>query len=152
MTQWILKSTVLAIDDEQLAEHGGLQGVRDENGLEAALSRPLNLLAYDDTPDVFDLAAGLAQRQYFNDGNKRVSAVVTELFFDLNGFALTATDQELVETWMALAVGGISERLAAVASRRAVLESITYCGRSMSQAPPQPTSGKLRRGAPARSN
>ena len=105
---WINKATVLAIHDEQLAEHGGLAGVRDMAGLESALARPLNLALY------FDLAAsyacGLGQRQYLIDGNKRVSAVVTELFLELNGFTLTASDSEIVETWRLLADNKLSEQ------------------------------------------
>jgi death-on-curing protein len=122
--RWISKSTVLAIHDEQLAEHGGLSGIRDENGIEAALARPLNLLAYEN-PDIFDLAAayacGFTQRQYFNDGNKRVSAVVTELFLDLNGHALVADDAEFVEVWLALSSNEMTEaELAAWLRERAV--------------------------------
>ena len=109
---WITKSVVLAIHNEQLAEHGGLPGLRDENGLESALARPHHLMAYG-TPDIIDIAAsyacGLAQRQHFFDGNKRVSAVVTELFLDLNGKTLIATDMEIVETWLALAANRMNE-------------------------------------------
>jgi death on curing protein len=110
---WINKDIALAIHDEQLAEHGGLAGVRDIAGLEAALARPLNLTVYGQ-PDIFDLAAcyacGLGQRQYFIDGNKRVSAVVTELFLEINGFILTASDLEVVDTWRRLANNKLSEK------------------------------------------
>jgi death-on-curing protein len=109
---WVIKSAVLAIHNEQLAEHGGLPGLRDENGLESALARPLQLSTYGE-PDMAALAAayacGFAQRQHFFDGNKRVSAVVTELFLDLNGFALLADDAEIVETWLALAANRMTE-------------------------------------------
>lgn len=105
--RWVIKSTVLAIHDEQIAEHGGLDGIRDENGLESALARPPHLLAYGNpTPDIIDLAAsyavGIAQSQYFFDGNKRVSAVVTELFLELNGFVLVADDADIVALWKSL--------------------------------------------------
>jgi death-on-curing protein len=110
--KWVIKSIVLAVHDEQLAEHGGLPGIRDENGIEAVLARPLHLATYEN-PDIFDLAAayggGFAQRQCFNDGNKRVSAVITELFLDLNGFTLAADDAEVVEVWLALASNRMTE-------------------------------------------
>ncbi|MPR10701.1 type II toxin-antitoxin system death-on-curing family toxin [Microvirga tunisiensis] len=103
---WILKSTVLALHDEQIAEHGGLPGIKDEGLLESALARPENLHAYG-TPDIIELAAaygfGIARNHAFVDGNKRTSMVVTELFLDLNGQELTATDAEVVRVWMALA-------------------------------------------------
>ena len=110
--RWVTKSTVLAIHDEQLAEHGGLPGIRDENGIDAALARPRHLLAYG-KPGIFELAAayacGFAQRRYFNDGNKRVSAVVTELFLELNGKTLVVDDAEFVRTWQAIASKAMTE-------------------------------------------
>jgi death on curing protein len=110
--KWVIKSIVLAVHDEQLAEHGGLPGVRDENVIEAVLARPLHLAHYEKA-DIFDLAAaysgGFVQRQCFNDGNKRVSAVITELFLDLNGTTLVADDAEIVEVWLALASNRMSE-------------------------------------------
>jgi death on curing protein len=103
---WILKATVLALHDEQIAEHGGLPGIKDEGLLESALARPENLYAYG-KPDIIELAAaygfGIARNHAFVDGNKRTSLVVTELFLDLNGWELTATDAEVVHVWMALA-------------------------------------------------
>jgi death-on-curing protein len=110
--KWIIKAIVLAVHDEQLAEHGGLPGVRDENGIEAVLARPLHLAHYNN-PDIFDLAAayggGFARRQCFNDGNKRVSAVITELFLDLNGYTLLTGDAEIVDVWLALASNRMTE-------------------------------------------
>jgi death-on-curing protein len=103
---WILKATVLALHDEQIAEHGGLAGIKDEGLLESALARPENLYAYG-KPDIIELAAaygfGIARNHAFVDGNKRTSLVVTGLFLDLNGWELTATDAEVVGVWMALA-------------------------------------------------
>ncbi len=103
---WILKATVLALHDEQIAEHGGLAGIKDEGLLESALARPENLYAYG-KPDIIELAAaygfGIARNHAFVDGNKRTSLVVTELLLDLNGWELTATDAEVVRVWMALA-------------------------------------------------
>ena len=110
---WVNKAVALAIHDEQLAEHGGHGGLRDEAVLESRLARPLNQLAYG-TPDIFDLAAAYAcgvggQSQPFIDGNKRVSAVLTELFLDMNGYTLTAHDPALVETWLALAANQMTQ-------------------------------------------
>jgi len=103
---WILKSIVLALHDEQIAEHGGMSGIKDEGLLESALARPENLFAYGN-PDIIEIAAaygfGLARNHAFVDGNKRTSMVVTELFLDLNGLELTASDTEVVRVWMALA-------------------------------------------------
>lgn len=109
---WLLKSVVLAIHEEQLAEHGGLSGIRDEDRLDAAIARPQNLLAYGE-PDIFDLAAaygfGMCKGHAFFDGNKRTSFVATELFLALNNCELHADDAECVMTWLALADGAMNE-------------------------------------------
>ena len=88
--KWILESTVHAIHDEQIAEHGGLQGTRDITLLQSALARPQNLSLYEN-PDIAALAAcyavGIAKNHPFNDGNKRTAFVVMELFLLLNNFS-----------------------------------------------------------------
>ena len=103
---------MLAIHEEQLAEHGGSPGLRDEARLESALARAQHLLAYAE-PDVVDLAAayafGIAQGHAFVDGNKRTSLVVTELFLALNGYELHADDAECVAVWLEIAAGRMSE-------------------------------------------
>ena len=120
---WISKSTVVAAHDEQIAEHGGHGGLINEGALEAALHRPRNLLHYG-KPDLAELAAsygyGLAKDHAFSDGNKRVSAVVTELFLELNGYALELTDAELVTLWLGLAGGDIPEQALADVLRGAI--------------------------------
>jgi death-on-curing protein len=109
---WLTLADVLAIHDEQIAEHGGSAGVRDLGVLESALARPQNLMGYG-KPDLAALAAayafGIAKNHGFIDGNKRTSAVATELFLELNGSSLTATDTELVQTWTDLGAGTLSE-------------------------------------------
>jgi len=121
---WVEKAVVLAVHEEQLAEHGGRPGLRDEGGLESSLSRPVNLSLYEPNLDLCDLAAayaaGLGQRQSFIDGNKRVSSVVTELFLGLNGLDLVATDAEIVSTWKLLAANKMTqEQMAAWIRARA---------------------------------
>ncbi len=80
---WIDPAVVLAVHDEQLAEHGGMSGIRDMGLLQSGLARPVQLETYGD-PDVFDLAAayayGIAQNHPFVDGNKRTAYVVSMLF------------------------------------------------------------------------
>ncbi len=103
---------MLAVQDEQIAEHGGSIGLRDEGLLDSALDRPKNQFAYS-KPDLFDLAAayafGIAKNHPFIDGNKRVSYVIAELFLSLNDQEIGAADAEIVSTWLALAAGEMSE-------------------------------------------
>jgi death-on-curing protein len=114
--EWVSKAVVLALHEEQLAEHGGSPGLRDEGLLESALGKPQNLLSYGQ-PDLADLAAayavGLAKNHAFVDGNKRVSNVVTLTFLLLNGSDLKAEDTEQVRVWLAIADGTMSEEHAA---------------------------------------
>ena len=109
---WVTLDVALAAHLEQLSEHGGGEGVRDERLLDSAMARPQNLLAYG-TPDAAALAAayafGIARNHPFVDGNKRTAAVVSETFLALNGYGLSATDAELVVAFLALAAGELSE-------------------------------------------
>jgi death on curing protein len=109
---WVRQDVVLALHDEQIAEHGGLSGIRDPALVESALARPLNLAAYGE-PDAADLAAayafGLARNHPFADGNKRSAAVVALTFLLLNGVAFEITEAELVVMTLALAAGDLTE-------------------------------------------
>jgi death-on-curing protein len=109
---WIEQDIVLAIHEEQVAEHGGSSGVRDLGLLESALARPRNLAAYGE-PDIAFLAAsyafGLARNHPFIDGNKRTALVVAETFLVRNGYALAADDESCLRTFLALAGGEMTE-------------------------------------------
>ncbi|MAF60018.1 MULTISPECIES: type II toxin-antitoxin system death-on-curing family toxin [Pseudomonadota] len=109
---WVRHDVVLALHDEQIAEHGGLSGIRDAALVESALARPLNLAAYGE-PDAADLAAayafGLARNHLFADGNKRSAAVVALTFLLLNGIEFEITEAELVVMTLALAAGDLTE-------------------------------------------
>jgi death-on-curing protein len=109
---WIGLDVVLAIHDEQLAEHGGHSGVRDLRLLESVMARPLNQFAYGQA-SIVRLAAsyafGISRNHPFLDGNKRTSLVVAELFLQLNGRDLSATDAECVTTFLRLAAGELTE-------------------------------------------
>jgi death-on-curing protein len=110
--QWIDVSVVLAIHEQQIAEHGGSLGIRDLGLIESALGRPQNLLLYND-PDIFDLAAaygyGLAQNHGFIDGNKRTAYVVTRLFLVLNGSDISASALDKVITFEKVGKGEIDQ-------------------------------------------
>lgn len=109
---WIDKAVVLAIHNEQLAEHGGAMGVRDDGLLDSALARPRNKAAYKNAKAA-DLAAaygyGLIRNHPFVDGNKRIALVMAELFLALNGYELTAADTDCLQTFLLLAEGALSE-------------------------------------------
>ena len=109
---WIDPAVILAVHDEQLAEHGGAAGVRDAGLLESALARPRNLAHYGE-PNACELAAayafGLAKNHPFVDGNKRSAFVAAELFLLLNGWQLNANDEDCVMVMLSLAGGEVDE-------------------------------------------
>lgn len=110
---WLLREVVEAIHDEQIAWHGGSEGIRDAGLLASAIDRPRNLAAYGGDPDLASLAAslgyGLARNHPFVDGNKRTAFVSVETFLLLNGATLVAGDAECVLIMEGLAGGTISE-------------------------------------------
>ena len=110
--RWLHPAAVLAMHEAHLAEHGGLAGVGDVGALEAALARPRNRAAYEDT-DIAALAAayawGIVRNHPFHDGNKRTGLLALELFLSLNGCALLADDAECVLMFMRLAAGEVDE-------------------------------------------
>jgi death-on-curing protein len=109
---WVEIRDVLAIHEAQLSEHGGAEGVRDQGGLEFALARPLNLVAYGES-DAALLAAtygfGIAKNHPFVDGNKRTALVTLEFFLELNGYSMAADDVQCVLIMLAVADGTSSE-------------------------------------------
>ena len=109
---WLDPAVLRAVHEEQLAEHGGAAGTRDEGLLESALARPRNLAAYGEA-DAAALAAaygfGVARNHPLIDGNKRTAFVAFELFLDLNGFELMADDAACVLTMLAVAAGQMDE-------------------------------------------
>jgi death on curing protein len=110
---WVSKKAVLAVHSEQLAEHGGSGGIRDETLLDSALAKPLNVFDYADEPDIFRLAAsyafGIARNHAFIDGNKRTALVVSITFLDRNGWDIVAPKEEVYFTFLHLAEGSLSE-------------------------------------------
>lgn len=111
---WIRQDVVLAMQEDVLMLHGGLEGVRDLGLLESALARPKNLFAYSDqTPSLAQLAAsyakGIVANRPFVDGNKRTAFTVSVTFLLLNGLRLTAAKEERVLMFWSLAEGSISE-------------------------------------------
>ena len=110
---WVLDEVVLAVHDEQLAEHGGLSGVRDHGAVESALARPRNLVAHEACEDLARLAAayayGIARNHGFADGNKRTALVIADLFLMLNDYELVSSPSDNVLTILGVADGTLSE-------------------------------------------
>lgn len=112
---WIREDVVRAIHRRQIAEHGGLDGLRAPDLLASALARPKSIFAYGDNPapDLAVLAAAYAwsvtRNHPFVDGNKRTALVLMRLFLRLNGVDLLADGAEKYDIIMRIASGEMSE-------------------------------------------
>ena len=107
------EDVALSYHNEQLTEHGGGMGVRDQGLLQSALARPQNAYHYNQVVSLAKLAAsygfGIAKNHAFVDGNKRTAYVVMRAFLVLNGFDINATKEEKYLTMYALAEGALTE-------------------------------------------
>jgi death-on-curing protein len=96
---WISEDIARIIHADQIAQHGGSVGIRDENLLSASLARPRHLFTYGE-PTLFDLAAaygyGLAKNHPFIDGNKRAAFAVMATFIEVNGYSLDVPEMDVV--------------------------------------------------------
>lgn len=115
--RWVPRIVVDSIHVDQLREHGGLAGVRDENALEAALANARQQWSYEPKSDLASLAAayafGLARAHPFSDGNKRTAFLTMMTFLGLNKKELSATEVEVVQLMVALAGGAVTEEVLA---------------------------------------
>jgi death on curing protein len=109
--KWLSREAIEMIHQEQLAEHGGLPGLKDENALEA-LARPLHKHAYGED-DIIALAAayiyGFARNHPFSDGNKRTAYLAGFTFLLINGLLIEATQEDVINFVLAIAAGEIDE-------------------------------------------
>jgi death-on-curing protein len=123
--RWVRADLIYAVHDRQLAEHGGLDGVRDKGAVESALARPQNLDVYVGA-DAAALAAayayGLARNHGFADGNKRTAWVVARLFLADNGYRLKFDPADAVRTMEMVAAGTLEETALAEWFRQRIAE------------------------------
>jgi death on curing protein len=101
---------VLEIHALQLAEFGGIAGVRDLGLLESAVEQA-RATAFGELlhADMFEMAAAylfhIVKNHAFLDGNKRTALVTALVFLDINGVSLERDDERLYELTMAAAEG-----------------------------------------------
>lgn len=108
---FLRKQEVIDLHAHSIDEFGGLHGLRDEGALESALAAAENREYYENA-DLATCAATyayhLAQAHAFADGNKRAGAVVAEVFLEVNGARLRATNDEVVKLFLEIASGGLT--------------------------------------------
>ncbi len=111
--RWVPSSAILAIHADQIRQHGGRPGIRDEGLLHPALERPRNRWLHDSDADpatpAAALAWGIARGHPFADGNKRTAFLSMYVFLGLNGLRIVATEPEAVELMLDVAAGEMNE-------------------------------------------
>ena len=110
---WLDPPILEALHADQIMEHGGSLGIRDEGLLESALARPQQKWHYEPHTDLATLAAayafGVAKNHPFIDGNKRAALVSAYTLLAVNGFELEAPEPEAMTVILGTADGSISE-------------------------------------------
>lgn len=88
-----------------------ISGVFSQANLEMAQQSPCQYRYYKQTEDVIELASvlfeSIARNHAFHNANKRTAAVAASVFMLLNGYELTAPDNDLVEVSVAIVTGEI---------------------------------------------
>lgn len=111
---WVSADDVVALHSKIIKKTGGIDGVRDSSGLEAAVAAPLQSFGGEDFyPTTIDkiacLGYGLAANHAFIDGNKRIGALMTQLLLQWNGYRLVLNRGELADMFIAIADGSAGE-------------------------------------------
>lgn len=110
---WLTRAILEPLHADQISEHGGSPGIRDEGMLESALARAQQKWHYDRNTDFANLAAayafGIAKNHPFVDGNKRAALIAAYVFLSLNDLDLEAPEPEAVALILGTADGSISE-------------------------------------------
>ncbi|MFN2524813.1 MAG: type II toxin-antitoxin system death-on-curing family toxin [Actinomycetota bacterium] len=112
--KFLSKRLLVAIHRDLIARFGGDPGIRDEGLLDSALAQPLATYGGELLhPTLFEQAAAylfhLAQNHPFVDGNKRIAFAAADVFLRINGWKLTATDEDSYEISMRAASGKASK-------------------------------------------
>ena len=107
---WITVEDAIMIHNRIIEATGGVDGLRDRAGLEAAVSAPLQSFGGVDLfPSKIEKIArvgfGLASNHAFLDGNKRIGAMLTQLMLKWNGYQLDLKQGELADMIIAIADG-----------------------------------------------
>jgi len=105
---------VCTMHDMLIRETGGMAGMRDQALLESAIHASFQTFdgaeLYASLHEkVAQLGFGLMSNHPFVDGNKRVGMLAMMVFLEINGVEIQCTDQEIIDTGLALASGQVSK-------------------------------------------
>lgn len=94
---------------------GGTVGLRDEGLLRSALARPKMTFGGQDLyPTLFDkvavLGESLIKNHPFVDGNKRLAFEAMDIILKMNGYKLTASEDEMYNFTLAIATNKMGKK------------------------------------------
>lgn len=111
---WLTADHLIEFNELEVSSTGEPHLVRDRDGLESAIARPINHWHYGEH-DVVALAValllGVARNHPFLQGNKRTAFAAAEYFLYLNGYELDPEQdsEELAELLIDAINGDVSE-------------------------------------------
>ena len=109
------KRQILMLHSLLIDRSGGLNGLRDEGLLDAAINAPLQTFGGQELyATILEKAArlgyGLIHNHPFVDGNKRIGTHAMLVFLDINNIALSYEDEDLIATILRVASGDMDDR------------------------------------------
>lgn len=110
---WLESREIVLFHKELVSEHGGLIGPPKQVALDSTLARPQNLYANKPGATIQQLAAsygyGFTRNHCFPDGNKRIVLISMDVFLQMNGSELVASEPDAVITIRSIAEGAMTE-------------------------------------------
>lgn len=108
----IKKETVLDIHRFKIEQYGGLDGVRDEGLLEAAIAQPWQsfdgIELYPSTPEkAARIGYEIISQHPFTDANKRTGAALVGVLLRANGYRFKPRVDDYIKTVMGVADGSL---------------------------------------------
>jgi death-on-curing protein len=111
---WLNRIMVDAMHFDQLQQHGGTHGIRDENALKTTLFLPKNVFASDNRNSLPALASvygvGFATNHAYRDGNERVAFAAMHVFLGLNGHDILVAESDVIRLMLDLTAGKVGDR------------------------------------------
>jgi len=106
------KRQILLLHSMLVAQSGGMDGLRDDGLLDAAINMPLQTFGGQELyPTILEKAArlgyGLIRNHPFLDGNKRIGTHAMLVFLDINNITLSYEDEDLISTILHVAAGAM---------------------------------------------
>lgn len=112
--RYIQLDEILKLHNAIIEQSGGAKGIRDIGGLESALTQPqMEMFGEELYPSIASKAAIMGFSMILNhpfiDGNKRIGHAAMETFLMLNGYEITADDDEQEAVILSVAAGTMTK-------------------------------------------